>query len=111
VILFTRRAKPPLARRPTCGEIRVAIGKLRHEAAGEGRRMPYVNIRITREGTTASQKAEIIKGVTDVLVAVLNKDPNSTFVVIDEVDLENWGAGGLPVPEFRKRAQQAAKAK
>jgi 4-oxalocrotonate tautomerase len=65
--------------------------------------MPYVNIKITREGATAQQKAEIIKGVTDVLVAVLNKDPNATFVVIDEVELDNWGVGGLPVPEYRKR--------
>ena len=73
--------------------------------------MPYVNIRITREGATARQKAEIIKGVTDVLVAVLHKDPNSTFVVIDEVDLDDWGVGGLPVPEFRKRAKEAAKSK
>jgi 4-oxalocrotonate tautomerase len=65
--------------------------------------MPYVNIKITKEGATAKQKAEIIKGVTDVLVSVLNKDPNATFVVIDEVELDNWGVGGLPVPEFRKR--------
>jgi 4-oxalocrotonate tautomerase len=65
--------------------------------------MPYVNIKITREGATAKQKAEIIKGVTDVLVSVLNKDPNGTFVVIDEVELDNWGVGGLPVPEYRKR--------
>ena len=73
--------------------------------------MPYVNIKITREGATASQKAEIIKGVTDVLVRVLDKDPNGTFVVIDEVDLDNWGVGGVPVPEFRKRAKASAKAK
>ena len=73
--------------------------------------MPYVNIRITREGATAAQKAEIIKGVTDLLVRVLDKDPNGTFVVIDEVDLDNWGVGGLPVPEFRKRAKEAAKRK
>jgi 4-oxalocrotonate tautomerase len=63
--------------------------------------MPYVNIKITREGATRAQKNEIIKGVTDLLVRVLNKDPNGTFVVIDEVDLENWGVGGLPVDEFR----------
>jgi len=65
--------------------------------------MPYVNIKITREGATRAQKNEIIKGVTDLLVRVLGKDPNATFVVIDEVDLENWGVGGLPVDEFRKR--------
>ena len=72
--------------------------------------MPYVNIKITREGATASQKAEIIKGVTDVLVRVLDKDPNGTFIVIDEVELDSWGVGGLPVPEYRKR-KAAAKPK
>ena len=65
--------------------------------------MPYVNIRITREGATSAQKAEIIKGVTDLLVRVLDKDPNGTFVVIDEVAMEDWGVGGLPVDEFRRR--------
>jgi len=66
--------------------------------------MPYVNIRITREGnTTASQKAEMIRRITDVLSDVLRKDPATTHVVIDEVDLENWGLGGLPVEEYRAR--------
>jgi 4-oxalocrotonate tautomerase len=65
--------------------------------------MPYVNIKITREGATSSQKAELIKGVTDLLVTVLNKNPSTTFVVIDEIELEHWGIGGLPVEEFRER--------
>ncbi len=65
--------------------------------------MPYVNIKITREGgTTSEQKASLIKGVTDLLVDVLDKSPATTHVVIDEVDLENWGVGGLPVEEFRR---------
>lgn len=64
--------------------------------------MPYVNIKITREGATREQKAELIKGVTDLLVKVLNKNPASTFVVIDEVALEDWGIGGLPVDEYRR---------
>jgi 4-oxalocrotonate tautomerase len=51
--------------------------------------MPYVNIKITREGATAQQKAELIKGVTELLVRVLNKTPATTFVVIDEVSTEN----------------------
>ena len=55
--------------------------------------MPYVNIKITKEGATKKQKAEIIKGVTDLLVNVLDKDPNGTFVVIDEVELDDWGVG------------------
>jgi 4-oxalocrotonate tautomerase len=73
-----------------------------------GNRVPYVNIRITREGVTPSQKAEIIKGVTDLLVSVLDKDPNGTFVVIDEVELDDWGVGGLPVREYRKRKKADA---
>jgi 4-oxalocrotonate tautomerase len=65
--------------------------------------MPYVNIQITREGATAEQKAELIRGVTQLLADVLNKDPATTFVVIDEIALENWGVGGLPVTDFRQR--------
>jgi len=67
--------------------------------------MPYVNVRITKTGVTAAQKAEIIRGVTDLLVRVLGKDPASTFVVIDEVDFENWGIGGESL------AARSAKAK
>lgn len=67
--------------------------------------MPYVNIKITREGATPEQKAELIKGATDLLVRVLNKTPATTFVVIDEVDMEDWGVGGVPVDEFRKSQQ------
>lgn len=70
--------------------------------------MPYVNIQITEEGATAEQKSELIRGVTDLLESVLNKNPATTFVVIQEVPLENWGAGGLPVRQFREK--MAAKA-
>ncbi len=70
--------------------------------------MPYVNVKITREGATAKQKAALIKGVTDLLVQVLDKNPATTHVVIDEVELEDWGLGGLPVQEFRRRQQAAA---
>lgn len=63
--------------------------------------MPYVNIKVTREGVTESQKNALIKGVTDLLVRVLKKSPATTFVVIDEVELENWGVGGLPVERYR----------
>lgn len=65
--------------------------------------MPYVNIKITKEGATAEQKAALMKGVTDLLVRVLNKNPATTFVVIDEVEKEDWGIGGVPVDEFRKK--------
>lgn len=56
--------------------------------------MPYVNIKITREGATAAQKAELIKRATQMLVDVLGKNPATTVVVIDEVETDNWGVGG-----------------
>jgi len=65
--------------------------------------VPYVNVQITREGATPTQKAQIIEGVTQLLVDVLGKDPATTFVVIQEVELEDWGIGGLPVVERRRR--------
>ncbi|MES2584354.1 MAG: 4-oxalocrotonate tautomerase family protein [Pseudomonadota bacterium] len=67
--------------------------------------MPYINIQITREGVTREQKAQLIAGVTDLMVRVLDKSPATTHVVIDEVELDNWGVGGLPVPAFRRQQQ------
>lgn len=70
--------------------------------------MPIVTIQITKEpgrsGTdtvTAEEKAALIGGVTKLLQDILNKPPESTFVVITEVEKENWGWGGLPIDEFR----------
>lgn len=65
--------------------------------------MPYVNIKITREGATAEQKAALIAGVTQLLQTVLNKNPATTVVVIDEVDTDNWGIGGESVTVRRAR--------
>ena len=65
--------------------------------------MPYVNIKITREGATPDQKAELIKGATDLLVKVLGKNPKTTVVVIDEVETDNWGIGGETVTTLRRR--------
>lgn len=65
--------------------------------------MPFVNIKITKEGATAEQKAELIKGVTDLLAKVLGKNPKTTVVVIDEVETDNWGIGGEPVTVIRKQ--------
>lgn len=65
--------------------------------------MPYVNIKITREGATAEQKARLIAGVTALLQEVLNKNPATTVVVIDEVDTDNWGIGGESVTVRRAR--------
>ncbi|WP_394829404.1 4-oxalocrotonate tautomerase family protein [Pendulispora albinea] len=76
--------------------------------------MPIVTIQVTREGTapdrpsvTAEEKAALIAGVSEVLLRVLNKPLESTFVVIEEVDTDNWGWGGLPVLDYRR--QRAAK--
>ena len=66
--------------------------------------MPYVNIKITREGATPEQKARLIRGATQLLVDVLGKDPQKTFVVIDEVETDNWGIGGETVTARRKKA-------
>ncbi|HHQ4053120.1 TPA: 2-hydroxymuconate tautomerase family protein, partial [Citrobacter freundii] len=63
---------------------------------------PYVNIKITKEGATDKQKKMLMEGVTQLLVDVLNKNPSTTIVVIDEVDTDNWGIGGVPVTELRK---------
>lgn len=64
--------------------------------------MPYVNIKITREGATTEQKAALIKGATQLLVDVLGKNPATTVVVIDEVDTDNWGIGGETITVRRK---------
>lgn len=70
--------------------------------------MPFVNIKITREGATAEQKAALIKGATDLLVTVLGKNPATTVVVIEEVDTDNWGVGGEQVTSLRAKAKKAA---
>ena len=67
--------------------------------------MPYVNIRITREGATAAQKAALIQGATQLLVDVLGKNPQTTVVVIDEVDTANWGVGGESITERREQGK------
>jgi len=71
--------------------------------------MPIVTIQTTREGNipgtnsvTPAEKAALIKGATELLRNVLNKPPESTFVIIDEVDTDDWGWGGLPALEYRK---------
>jgi 4-oxalocrotonate tautomerase len=78
--------------------------------------MPIVNIQITREGSgpgrnaaTAEEKAALIKGTSQLLLDVLNKPLEATFVVIEEVEMENFGWGGLPVAEFRKQQQSKKK--
>jgi 4-oxalocrotonate tautomerase len=67
--------------------------------------MPYVNIKITREGATTKQKAQLIQGVTNLLADVLGKNPETTVVVIDEVETDNWGIGGETVTQRRKQGK------
>jgi 4-oxalocrotonate tautomerase len=72
--------------------------------------MPMVTIQVTREGSgpgrdsvTAEEKAKLIAGASQLLLDVLDKPLESTFVVIEEIATENWGWGGLPALEYRKR--------
>jgi 4-oxalocrotonate tautomerase len=65
--------------------------------------MPFVNIKITRDGATKEQKERLIKGATDLLVDVLGKNPATTVVVIEEVDTDNWGIGGESVTTRRQK--------
>jgi 4-oxalocrotonate tautomerase len=67
--------------------------------------MPYVNIKVTREQVpiTAQQKATLIKGVTDLLVQVINRGPSTTVVVIDELEMDNYGVGGESITVLRQR--------
>lgn len=67
--------------------------------------MPYINIKITREGVTAEQKRRLMEGATQLVVDVLGKNPQTTFVVIDEVDTDNWGIAGVPVTELRAKGK------
>ncbi len=67
--------------------------------------MPYVNIKITKEGATPEQKKELIRGVTNLLKEVLGKNPATTVVVIEEVETDNWGIGGETVTSLRREKE------
>lgn len=64
--------------------------------------MPYINIKIAKDNVSAEKKRELIKGATDLMVNVLGKNPKSVFVIVEEVDTDNWGVGGESVTELRK---------
>ena len=66
--------------------------------------MPYVNVRITRDGVTREQKAQVITEMTETLQRVLGKSPALTHIVIDEVDTDNWGVAGETTTVIRARA-------
>jgi 4-oxalocrotonate tautomerase len=65
--------------------------------------MPYVNVKITRDGVTREQKAQIVREITDTLVRVLGKKPEHTHIVIDEVETDNWGFAGMLTTDYRKQ--------
>lgn len=65
--------------------------------------MPYINIKITKEGVTKEQKQQLIEGATKLLEDVLNKNRATTFVTIEEVDTDNWGIGGEQVTQIREK--------
>jgi 4-oxalocrotonate tautomerase len=71
--------------------------------------MPYIKIEITREGVTKEKKIALIKGVTDLITEVLNKDPHLTHVVIQEVELDDWGYAGEQVSTLRAKGITADK--
>jgi len=68
--------------------------------------MPYINVRITRDGVTAEQKAQIVSEMTDTLRRVLGKKPEHTHIIIDEIEPENWGYAGMLTTVFRNRENQ-----
>ena len=63
--------------------------------------MPFVKIEVTREEVTREQKRQLIKGVTDLITNILNKDPHHTHIVIQEIRLDNWGYAGEQVSVLR----------
>ena len=71
--------------------------------------MPFVKIELTREGVTREQKQQLIKGVTDLITQVLNKDPQLTHISIQEVELDNWGYAGEQVSALREKGITADK--
>lgn len=68
--------------------------------------MPYVNVRITKDGVTAEQKRQIVEEITQTLVRVLGKRPEHTHIVIDEIEPENWGFAGMLTTDYRKQNEE-----
>jgi 4-oxalocrotonate tautomerase len=63
--------------------------------------MPYINVRITRDGVTPQQKKQIVEEMTHTLVSVLGKKPEHIHIIIDEVEPENWGFAGMLTTDYR----------
>jgi len=66
----------------------------------------YVKVEIAKGIATVEQKRAVIKGMTDVLVKELGRNPEYVFVVIDEVDTDNWGRNGLSLTELWRQTLQ-----
>jgi len=71
--------------------------------------MPYVKIEVTREGVTRVQKQQLIAGITNLITDVLDKDPSLTHVVIQEIELDDWGFAGEQVSVLREKGITAQK--
>lgn len=71
--------------------------------------MPFVKIELTREGVTREQKQQLIKGVTDLITEILNKDPHLTHIAIQEIDTDNWGYAGEQISVLREKGITADK--
>ncbi|MBO9584961.1 MAG: 4-oxalocrotonate tautomerase family protein [Flavobacterium sp.] len=71
--------------------------------------MPYVKIEVTREGVTREQKQQLIAGITQLITDVLDKDPSLTHIVIQEIELDDWGFAGEQVSVLRERGITAQK--
>ena len=67
--------------------------------------MPYVNVKITKDGVTKSQKEQIVRDITNSLVKTLGKKPEHSHIVIDEVETDNWGFAGMLTTEYRKKSK------
>jgi len=65
--------------------------------------MPYVNFKLTPDGLTPEKKQVLIKEVTELLQRELGKNPDTTVVIIDEVETDNWGISGKSVTELRAK--------
>lgn len=71
--------------------------------------MPYVKIEVTREGVTRTQKQQLIAGITNLITDILDKDPSLTHVVIQEIELDDWGFAGEQVSVLREKGITAQK--
>lgn len=89
--------------------ILILLPKLHFQHNLKTKAMPYVKIELTREGVTREQKQELISGITNLITDVLNKDPHLTHVVIQEIELDDWGYAGDQVSVLRENGITADK--